>query len=142
MSRLPVLDLSRFGAGPAERAAFLADLCAAAREAGFFHLIGHGIEQAKADRVAALAHRFFALPEADELAVEMARSPHFRGYNRAASATTTHSQLSVEDQAATGVTPGYVRLSVGIEHPDDLLRDLGQALDAAGEGAPAALAAD
>ncbi|WP_456306830.1 PLP-dependent transferase [Paracraurococcus lichenis] len=36
------------------------------------------------------------------------------------------------DQAATGVSPGYVRLSVGIEHIDDILGDLGQALDAAG----------
>jgi len=49
-------------------------------------------------------------------------------------ATTTHSQLSVEEQAATGVTPGYVRLSIGIEHPDDILADLAQALDAAGAG--------
>ncbi|PSJ58905.1 O-acetylhomoserine aminocarboxypropyltransferase/cysteine synthase family protein [Pseudaminobacter soli (ex Li et al. 2025)] len=46
--------------------------------------------------------------------------------------TTTHSQLSREDQLATGVTPGYVRLSIGIEHPDDIIRDLKQALDAAG----------
>lgn len=46
-------------------------------------------------------------------------------------ASTTHSQLSPEDQAATGVTPGYVRLSVGIEHIDDILADLAQALDAA-----------
>lgn len=46
-------------------------------------------------------------------------------------ASTTHSQLSPEDQAATGVTPGYVRLSIGIEHIDDILADLGQALDAA-----------
>jgi O-acetylhomoserine (thiol)-lyase len=45
--------------------------------------------------------------------------------------STTHSQLSVEDQAKTGVTPGYVRLSVGIEHIDDILEDLKQALDAA-----------
>ena len=44
-------------------------------------------------------------------------------------ASTTHSQLSVEDQAATGVTPGYVRLSIGIEHIDDILADLDQALD-------------
>lgn len=43
-------------------------------------------------------------------------------------ATTTHSQLSPEDQIATGVTPGYVRLSVGIEHPDDIIADLEQAL--------------
>ncbi|MBC7908731.1 MAG: PLP-dependent transferase [Rhodospirillaceae bacterium] len=46
-------------------------------------------------------------------------------------ASTTHSQLSTEDQLATGVTPGYVRLSVGIEHIDDILADLAQALDAA-----------
>jgi len=46
-------------------------------------------------------------------------------------ATTTHSQLSVEDQLATGVTPGYVRLSVGIEHIDDIIADLDQALAAA-----------
>ncbi|MDG3441361.1 O-acetylhomoserine aminocarboxypropyltransferase/cysteine synthase family protein [Nitrospirillum amazonense] len=43
-------------------------------------------------------------------------------------ASTTHSQLSAEDQAATGVTPGYVRLSIGIEHIDDILADLTQAL--------------
>jgi O-acetylhomoserine (thiol)-lyase len=43
-------------------------------------------------------------------------------------ATTTHSQLSKEDQLATGVTPGYVRLSIGIEHPDDIISDLAQAL--------------
>ena len=46
-------------------------------------------------------------------------------------ATTTHSQLSVEEQAATGVTPGYVRLSIGIEHIDDIIADLDQALEQA-----------
>jgi O-acetylhomoserine (thiol)-lyase len=45
-------------------------------------------------------------------------------------ATTTHSQLSPEQRAASGVTPGYVRLSIGIEHIDDILADLSQALDA------------
>ncbi|MBE89766.1 MAG: O-acetylhomoserine aminocarboxypropyltransferase [Rhodospirillaceae bacterium] len=44
-------------------------------------------------------------------------------------ATTTHSQLTPEEQAASGVTDGYVRLSVGIEHIDDILADLSQALD-------------
>ncbi|MCP5372795.1 MAG: PLP-dependent transferase [Hyphomicrobiales bacterium] len=43
-------------------------------------------------------------------------------------ATTTHSQLSAEDQLATGVSDGYVRLSIGIEHIDDILSDLDQAL--------------
>lgn len=46
-------------------------------------------------------------------------------------ASTTHQQLTPEDQLATGVTPGYVRLSIGIEHPDDIIADLTQALAAA-----------
>lgn len=46
-------------------------------------------------------------------------------------ASTTHSQLSEADQAATGVSPGYVRLSVGLEHIDDIIADLSQALDRA-----------
>ena len=46
-------------------------------------------------------------------------------------ASTTHSQLSAEDQAASGVTPGYVRLSIGIEHADDIIADISQALDKA-----------
>ncbi|HEU4494989.1 MAG TPA: O-acetylhomoserine aminocarboxypropyltransferase/cysteine synthase [Rubrobacteraceae bacterium] len=43
-------------------------------------------------------------------------------------ASTTHSQLSVDEQRATGVTPDYVRLSVGLESIDDILGDLDQAL--------------
>jgi O-acetylhomoserine (thiol)-lyase len=43
-------------------------------------------------------------------------------------ATTTHSQLTPEEQFQTGVTEGYVRLSVGIEHPDDIIADIDQAL--------------
>jgi O-acetylhomoserine (thiol)-lyase len=46
-------------------------------------------------------------------------------------ASTTHSQLTVEEQFSTGVTPGYVRLSVGLEHIDDIIADLSQALVAA-----------
>ena len=46
-------------------------------------------------------------------------------------ASTTHSQLSEQEQLATGVTPGYVRLSVGLEHIDDIIADLTQALDVA-----------
>jgi len=44
-------------------------------------------------------------------------------------ASTTHSQLSAEDQISTGVSEGYVRLSVGLEHIDDILEDLSQALE-------------
>ena len=49
-------------------------------------------------------------------------------------ATTTHSQLTPDEQLATGVSDGYVRLSIGIEHIDDILADLRQALDAASAG--------
>ena len=45
-------------------------------------------------------------------------------------ATTTHSQLNDEELLAAGVTPGYVRLSIGIEHPDDIIGDIKQALAA------------
>jgi O-acetylhomoserine (thiol)-lyase len=48
-------------------------------------------------------------------------------------ATTTHSQLTPEQQAAGGITPELVRLSVGIEHIGDILADLDQALAAAGK---------
>ncbi|MEX2449609.1 MAG: O-acetylhomoserine aminocarboxypropyltransferase/cysteine synthase family protein [Rhodospirillales bacterium] len=44
-------------------------------------------------------------------------------------ATTTHSQLTPEEQMSSGVTDGYVRLSIGIEHIDDILADLTQALE-------------
>lgn len=43
-------------------------------------------------------------------------------------ASTTHSQLSTEQQAEGGITPGLIRLSVGIEHEDDLIADIEQAL--------------
>jgi O-acetylhomoserine (thiol)-lyase len=43
-------------------------------------------------------------------------------------ATTTHQQLSEEEQLATGVTPDFIRLSIGIEHIDDIVEDIEQAL--------------
>lgn len=46
-------------------------------------------------------------------------------------ATTTHQRLSEERRAALGITPGLVRMSVGIEDPEDLVADVLQALDAA-----------
>lgn len=43
-------------------------------------------------------------------------------------ATTTHQQLSTEEQLATGVTADFIRLSIGIEHIDDIIADIEQAL--------------
>jgi O-acetylhomoserine (thiol)-lyase len=46
-------------------------------------------------------------------------------------ASTTHRQLTPEEQLKAGVTPEMIRLSVGIEHIDDIIADLEQALDKA-----------
>ena len=43
-------------------------------------------------------------------------------------ASTTHSQLSSEEQLSAGVTPGYVRLSIGIENIEDIIADIDQAI--------------
>ena len=47
-------------------------------------------------------------------------------------ASTTHRQMSVEEQRKAGVRPEMIRLSVGIEHVDDIIGDLDQALEATG----------
>ncbi len=51
-------------------------------------------------------------------------------------ATTTHQQLSADEQASSGVTDDLVRLSIGLEHIDDILADLDQGLAAATSGTP------
>jgi O-succinylhomoserine sulfhydrylase len=43
--------------------------------------------------------------------------------------STTHSKLSHEDKAEVGITDGLVRISVGLEHIDDLIEDITQALN-------------
>ena len=49
-------------------------------------------------------------------------------------ASTTHRQMSFEEQRQAGVTPESIRLSVGIEHVDDIIADLDQALDSGARG--------
>ena len=46
-------------------------------------------------------------------------------------ASTTHSQLSSDEQLSAGVTPGYVRLSIGIENVEDIIADIDQAINKA-----------
>ncbi len=86
--KLPLLDLRKFDGTPTDRAGFLASLKVAARDVGFFYLTGHGISDALTSDVLALSRRFFALPDAEKLKVEMVNSPHFRGYNRSGSERT------------------------------------------------------
>ena len=80
---LPVLNLSQFDAGPVARERFLAGLRHAAREVGFFYVEGHGVAAAVNDEALTAARAFFALPEAEKLAIAMVNSPQFRGYTRA-----------------------------------------------------------
>ncbi|HWN29211.1 MAG TPA: 2-oxoglutarate and iron-dependent oxygenase domain-containing protein [Actinomycetospora sp.] len=77
---LPVLDLARFRS--VDREAFLDDLRRAAREVGFFTVVGHDIPRELTERLDEEVRRFFALPLADRLAIENTASPHFRGYSR------------------------------------------------------------
>lgn len=84
---LPILDIRRLDGEAAERSAFLDDLANVAHDVGFFYLVGHGIGPAN-DEILTLARRFFALSEAEKLAVEMVHSPQFRGYNRAGAERT------------------------------------------------------
>jgi isopenicillin N synthase-like dioxygenase len=85
---IPVLDLRRFDAAEAPRAAFLAELREAAHEVGFFYLSGHGVAPELLRDLMQAARAFFSLPDADKLSIEMVNSPHFRGYNRVASERT------------------------------------------------------
>lgn len=80
---LPIVDLSRFHAGPEERRRFLADLRRILFDHGFFYLQGHGVDPQLIADTLALSKRFFAEPIEKKLEIEMVNSPHFRGYNRA-----------------------------------------------------------
>ncbi|SES21826.1 Isopenicillin N synthase [Actinokineospora terrae] len=79
---LPLIDISRFRDPAADRDAFLADIRRAAHEAGFFYVVGHGVPEELTSGIFEVARRFFALPEAERLAIENVNTPHFRGYTR------------------------------------------------------------
>lgn len=80
---LPLLDFALYRADGDSRERFLDELRSAARDVGFFYLSNHGVPGALENELTDLAQRFFRLPDADKLAVEMIHSPHFRGYTRA-----------------------------------------------------------
>ena len=79
---IPVLNLAELDAGPKRAAQFRDNLRRATHEVGFFVLEGHGVPDALFDLAYRVAREFFALPEADKLAIENVLSPHFRGYTR------------------------------------------------------------
>ncbi len=76
-------DISRFHGPAQERQAFIDDLKVILHDHGFFYLTGHGVDPKLIADVVAASKRFFALPLEEKLKIEMVKSPHFRGYNRA-----------------------------------------------------------
>lgn len=126
---LPLLDLSLLNGSETERQAFLDALRHAARDIGFFYLTGHGIDPALLQQIQTLSREFFALPDEEKLAVVMVRSPHFRGYNRAAS-ELTRGQPDWREQFDIGAertplpqtsgTPSWARLQGPNQWPEAL----------------------
>lgn len=79
---LPILDLSLLDDGDEAAARFRDELRSATHEVGFFYLTGTGVTTELEARLHQAARDFFALPEADKLAIENVGSPQFRGYTR------------------------------------------------------------
>lgn len=129
ITALPSLDLALLDGSPAQRQGFLEQLRHAARDVGFFYLTGHGIDSQLLKQVQQQARQFFALPEAQKLAVGMINSAHFRGYNRAAS-EITRGQPDLREQFDVGAerqalaldahSPAWARLQGPNQWPEAL----------------------
>lgn len=103
--QLPVIDLSAASGSQEDRAHLHESLHAAAHEVGFFHLVGHGIDQTETEQLMSVVRAFFALPDADRLAIANITSPHFRGYTR------------IGDERTSGSRDWRDQLDVGAERP-------------------------
>lgn len=124
--RLPILDLSRAD-DPQLAADFRRQLRDVTHSVGFFYLTGHGIPAADFTALLETAERFFALPEADKLAIENTRSPHFRGYTRTGGERTQglvdwREQIDIGPHRAPVAEPlhAYDRLTGPNLYPDAL----------------------
>ncbi len=102
---LPVIDISLLNGSAETRQTLLSDLRAAARQAGFFYLTGHGISEERVARLRQTARAFFALPDAAKRAIAMEYSPHFRGYTPAG------------DELTRGLPDWREQLDIGAERP-------------------------
>lgn len=108
--QLPLIDLSAADRGPEARKLLHAQLHSAAHDVGFFQLVGHGVGEEETRRLTSAMREFFALPEAERLAIDNINSPRFRGYTRTGDERTGGSrdwrdQLDVGAERAAR-TPG------------------------------------
>lgn len=79
---VPVLDASLLDAGPEARARFVEQLRDVCHQLGCFQLVNHAVPRALCDEALAVARDFFALPLEEKQALDIGRSPHFRGYSQ------------------------------------------------------------
>jgi isopenicillin N synthase-like dioxygenase len=126
---LPLLDFAQFYGAQDQRTAFINNLRQTLYDHGFFYLTGHGVDQQLIYNVLTVSKRFFVLPEQDKLAIEMIKSPHFRGYNRAGNERTRGQQdwreqvdINTERDAVadSADTPAWTRLYGPNQWPDAL----------------------
>jgi isopenicillin N synthase-like dioxygenase len=102
---LPVVDLSLADRSPEDRARLHETLREAATGVGFFQLVGHGVTETETAALADATRSFFALPEAERLAVSNLNSPHFRGYTR------------IGDEHTGGARDWRDQMDIGLELP-------------------------
>jgi isopenicillin N synthase-like dioxygenase len=124
---IPIIDISRFRAGPIERAALIEQLRGAAHVYGFFYVVGHGVPSSVTDGVIGAARRFFSLPLVDRVAIDNIKSPQFRGYTRVGN-EYTQGKPDRRDQLDIGAErtalelgpddPAYLRLIGPNQWPD------------------------
>lgn len=118
-ANLPVLDLSLLDQGPDAAERFRDQLRKATHDVGFFYLVGTGVTPDLEARLHRVAREFFELPEAEKLAIENVRSPHFRGYTRIGGERTQgridwREQIDIGPERApidAPAAPGYARLT-------------------------------
>ena len=108
MDALPVIDISALASGGGDRTAAAEAIRAACRHAGFFYIIGHGVDEALQTRLESLSRQFFAEPLQKKLAIRMELGGHaWRGY------------FPVRGELTSGKPDLKEGLYFGAELPDD-----------------------
>lgn len=89
----PIVDCSGLTGDASARASVARRIAAASCDPGYFYAVGHGIDAGLCRAVIEHARAFFTLPPADKAAVDIRRSPHFRGYSAMRNARDWREQL-------------------------------------------------
>jgi isopenicillin N synthase-like dioxygenase len=110
---VPTLDARLLAAGPESRARFVTQLVEACRQTGCFQLTHHSVPPALYQEALQVARDYFALPLEQKAALDIAHSPHFRGYSRMSNGRDWREQVHLgreEPPGGGGSEPEYLRL--------------------------------